>query len=35
VWAETLDVKPEVFVKKLLRYYDPVTYSILFDPDDT
>jgi DNA-binding XRE family transcriptional regulator len=35
VWAEILDVKPEVFVKKLLRYYDPVTYSILFDPDDT
>jgi transcriptional regulator with XRE-family HTH domain len=30
VWAEVLDVKPEVFVKKLLRYYDPVTYGILF-----
>lgn len=35
VWAEILDVKPEVFVKKLLRYYDPVTYSILFDQDDS
>jgi transcriptional regulator with XRE-family HTH domain len=30
VWADVLDVSPEVFVRNLLRYYDPVTYSILF-----
>lgn len=30
VWASVLDIAPEVFVRKLLRYYDPVTYSILF-----
>jgi hypothetical protein len=30
IWAEVLDVKPDVFVKNLLRYYDPVTFSILF-----
>jgi transcriptional regulator with XRE-family HTH domain len=30
VWASVLEIKPEVFVKNLLRYYDPVTYSILF-----
>ena len=30
VWASVLDIKPDVFVKNLLQYYDPVTYSILF-----
>ena len=30
VWASVLGIAPEVFVKNLLRYYDPVTYSILF-----
>ncbi|WP_298885777.1 helix-turn-helix transcriptional regulator [uncultured Bradyrhizobium sp.] len=30
IWADVLGVEPEVFVKNLLRYYDPVTYSILF-----
>jgi len=30
VWAEVLDIDPEIFVRNLLRYYDPVTYSILF-----
>ena len=31
VWAEVLDIQPELFVRNLLRYYDPVTYSILLD----
>ena len=30
VWAEVLGVEPKVFVRNLLRSYDPVTYSILF-----
>jgi transcriptional regulator with XRE-family HTH domain len=29
-WAEALGVPPFDFVKKLLRYYDPETYRILF-----
>jgi transcriptional regulator with XRE-family HTH domain len=30
LWAKTFGVDPKVFVKTLLRYYDPVTYEILF-----
>ena len=30
VWAEVLGVEPKLFVRNLLRSYDPVTYSILF-----
>ena len=30
VWAEALGVAPREFVKTILRYYDPVTYEILF-----
>ena len=33
VWADALGVKPKTFVKTLLRYYDPVTYTILFDDE--
>lgn len=33
VWADALGVRPRIFVKKLLCYYDPVTYSMLFDDD--
>lgn len=29
-WAEALGLKPAVFVKTLMQYYDPVTYGILF-----
>lgn len=29
-WAEALQVNPTDFVRTLLQYYDPVTYSILF-----
>jgi transcriptional regulator with XRE-family HTH domain len=31
VWADALRVTPKTFVKTLLRYYDPITYNILFD----
>ena len=30
-WAKALDVEPREFVRVLMRYYDPVTYAILFD----
>lgn len=29
-WAEALNVDPRVFVRALMRFYDPVTYQILF-----
>jgi transcriptional regulator with XRE-family HTH domain len=34
VWAEVLGIGPEIFVRHLLRYYDPVTYSILFGQNE-
>jgi transcriptional regulator with XRE-family HTH domain len=30
-WAEALGVEPRTFVQTLLRYYDPVTYAIVFE----
>jgi transcriptional regulator with XRE-family HTH domain len=29
-WATALGIEPKVFVQTLLRYYDPVTYQIVF-----
>ena len=34
VWAEVLGVEPKIFVRNLLRCYDPVTHSILFGNSD-
>ncbi len=34
VWAEALQLSPRDFVKQIMRFYDPVTYEILFDPID-
>lgn len=31
--AEALNIDPRDFVRNLLRYYDPVTFDILFDGD--
>jgi transcriptional regulator with XRE-family HTH domain len=31
VWAHALDVDCRDFVKRLMSYYDPVTYGILFE----
>jgi len=31
VWANALGVPAREFVAKLMRYYDPVTYRILFE----
>lgn len=32
-WAAALQVDEKVFVKKLLSFYDPVSYEILFGED--
>ena len=32
-WAEALGIDPALFVKQLLRFYDPETYRILFGAD--
>jgi len=29
-WAAALGVEPKIFVQSLMRYYDPVTYEIVF-----
>tara|TARA_R110002020_G_scaffold367683_3_gene579572 strand:- start:33107 stop:33400 length:294 start_codon:yes stop_codon:yes gene_type:complete len=31
VWADALGMDRKVFVRELMRYYDPVTHKILFD----
>jgi transcriptional regulator with XRE-family HTH domain len=33
LWAKALGISPREFVRTMLRYYDPVTYGILFDAD--
>jgi len=29
-WAKAFDIEPAEFVKKLMRFYDPETYRLLF-----
>jgi transcriptional regulator with XRE-family HTH domain len=31
VWAEALDISPQEFARTMMRFYNPVAYSILFD----
>lgn len=31
-WSSALKMEPKRFVRELMRYYDPVTYEILFAP---
>lgn len=31
-WAEALGIDPREFVTELMRYYDPITHEILFEP---
>jgi transcriptional regulator with XRE-family HTH domain len=33
-WARALDVPAREFVHTLMQYYDPVTFEILFGPED-
>ncbi len=30
-WARALEMRGPDFVRKILRYYDPITYGILFE----
>lgn len=32
-WSKALKMSPKEFVRNILRFYDPVTYGILFDGD--
>lgn len=32
-WAEALGTETSLFVRKLMRFYDPVTYGLLFPED--
>ncbi|MGU3546204.1 helix-turn-helix domain-containing protein [Methylobacterium sp. A52T] len=29
-WAEALAIEPRVFVRNVMRFYDPITHEILF-----
>ena len=31
IWSKALNIEPREFVKTLMRFYDPVTYEILFE----
>jgi transcriptional regulator with XRE-family HTH domain len=33
-WADALGLRPQNFVREVLRFYDPVTHSILFNDSD-
>lgn len=35
IWAEALGIDPRELVRNLMRYYDPVTFDILFQRDTT
>lgn len=34
VWARALNLDPRNFVLEIMRFYDPVTYSILFSDSE-
>ena len=31
IWAEALNVEPKIFIRELMRFYDPVTHRLLFE----
>ena len=33
-WARALQMNDRDFVREMMRYYDPITYGILFSTDD-
>lgn len=33
-WARALDIPPKEFVRRMLMYYEPSTYRILFGEED-
>ena len=32
-WADALEMEPKIFVRKMLHFYEPITYQILFGED--
>jgi transcriptional regulator with XRE-family HTH domain len=34
-WAEALGVEPRSFVKNILKFYDPITYDVLFGSEQS
>lgn len=34
VWSNAVNIQPREFVKTLMRYYDPVTFDILFESEE-
>ena len=34
LWAQALGVETTVFVKKLMSFYDPITYRVLFESSE-
>jgi transcriptional regulator with XRE-family HTH domain len=32
-WAQAFEVPEKIFVRELLRFYDPITYEILFSEE--
>lgn len=34
-WANALGVRPDRFVRDVLRYYDPITFGLLFEGIET
>lgn len=34
IWAAALEIDKVTFVKGLMRYYDPITFHILFGPEN-
>lgn len=33
-WARALEMRAREFVQEMMRYYDPITYGILFSQDE-
>src|SRR5271157_2328965 len=33
-WARALEMRGRDFAREMLRYYDPITYDMLFNQDD-
>jgi transcriptional regulator with XRE-family HTH domain len=35
MWAKALNISPREFVRAIMRFYDPITYDILFQSVDS
>ena len=34
IWAEALEIEVKVLVRGIMKYYDPITYRIIFEEGD-